>query len=203
MTLSCSIGCAGRLSRADNREIALQRLRWRHNGATAIDEPARQAMYTSPLLCAERSQRRRSHHGVYKRVQRIRKVGVLFRRSDTFSYEERAAHYEALASRTLERLSLSERPNICFHYSARFSREDREAILGCAKRVGPHGVYFFVWINSHHNVRLYDSRPNTDGNLARGSMSSAPGIRSMSRRPAGTRIAKRSEPHGCWRSMSE
>ena len=87
---------------------------------------------------------------------------------DAFPYEERTAHYEALVSRTLERLSLSDRPSICFHYSARFSREDRDAILRGARRVRPDGVYFFVWINRHHHVRFYDSRPETDGSLARG-----------------------------------
>ena len=87
---------------------------------------------------------------------------------DAFPYEERTAHYEALVSRTLERLSLSDRPSICFHYSARFSREDRDAILRGARRVRPDGVYFFVWINRHHHVRFYDSRPEADGSLARG-----------------------------------
>jgi len=87
---------------------------------------------------------------------------------DAFPYEERTTHYEALISRTLERLPLSDRPSICFHYSARFSREDRDAILRGARRVRPDGVYFFVWINSHHHVRFYDSRPDTDGSLARG-----------------------------------
>ena len=87
---------------------------------------------------------------------------------DAFPYEERTDHYEALVSRTLERLSLSARPSICFHYSARFSREDRDAILRGARRVRPDGVYFFVWINRHHHVRFYDSRPETDGSLARG-----------------------------------
>ena len=87
---------------------------------------------------------------------------------DTFSYEERTAHYEAMVSRTLERLSLSERPNICFHYSAKFSRQDRDAILRGARKVRPDGIYFFVWINRHHHVRFYDSRPDSDGSLARG-----------------------------------
>ena len=87
---------------------------------------------------------------------------------DAFPYEERTAHYEALVSRTLERLPLSERPRICFHYSAKFSREDRDAILRGARKARPDGVYFFVWINRHHNVRFYDSRPGTDGSLARG-----------------------------------
>ena len=87
---------------------------------------------------------------------------------DAFPYEKRTAHYEALVSHTLERLLLSERPSICFHYSARFSREDRDAILRGARSVRPDGVYFFVWINRHHNVRFHDSRPETDGSLARG-----------------------------------
>ena len=87
---------------------------------------------------------------------------------DTFPYEERATHYETLVSRTLGRLSLSERPNICFHYSAKFSREDRDAILRGARSVRPDGMYFFIWINRHHHVRFHDSRAGTDGSLARG-----------------------------------
>ena len=87
---------------------------------------------------------------------------------DAIPYEERTVHYEALVSHTLERLSLSERPSTCFHYSARFSREDRDAILRGARSVRPDGTYFFVWINRHHNVRFYDSRPEADGSLARG-----------------------------------
>ena len=27
----------------------------------------------------------------------------------------------------------------------------------------------FVWVNSHNNIRLFDSRPETDGSLRRGS----------------------------------
>lgn len=70
---------------------------------------------------------------------------------------------------TLSRLSLSETPHIYFHYSAKFSREDQAAILRAARSVRPQGTYSFVWINTHHNVRLYDSRVETDGSLSRGS----------------------------------
>ena len=87
----------------------------------------------------------------------------------TFAYDERAArHYEQLVESTLSRLTLSEVPTICFHYSAKFSREDRAAILCAARQVRPHGRYVFVWINTQHHIRLYDSRPETDGSLARG-----------------------------------
>ncbi|MCP4702189.1 MAG: transcriptional regulator [Gammaproteobacteria bacterium] len=89
--------------------------------------------------------------------------------TDVFSYEERTRYFAALTAQTLERLpSLSETPRVCFHYSAKFSREDREAILGTARKIRPKGTYSFVSINQHHNIRLYDARPETDGSLSRG-----------------------------------
>lgn len=89
--------------------------------------------------------------------------------TETFAYENRQHHYKELVTHTLSELSLSESPNIYFHYSAEFSREDREAILAAARHVRPRGTYSFVWINSHHQVRLYDTRPETDGSIPRGS----------------------------------
>jgi hypothetical protein len=93
--------------------------------------------------------------------------------TDAFSYEEREGFFAQLTESTLMRLSqassLSERPNIYFHYSARFSKYDRSAILAAARKVRPNGTYNFVSVNSHHNIRLYDSRPETDGSLSRGS----------------------------------
>lgn len=89
--------------------------------------------------------------------------------TQTFPYEERQAYYQKLVEQTLNELPLPEAPNIYFHYSAEFSREDREAILAAARRIRPRGTYSFVWINTHHHVRLYDTRPETDGSVPRGS----------------------------------
>ncbi len=89
--------------------------------------------------------------------------------TETFAYEERANHFKELVTNTLERLTLSETPSIYFHYSAKFSKEDKAVILNAARRVRPKGTYSFVWINTHHNVRLYDVRAETDGSLSRGS----------------------------------
>lgn len=89
--------------------------------------------------------------------------------TSTFAYEDRIEAYERLIFDTLSRLQLPETPSICFHYSAKFSRDDRSAILRAARRVRPQGRYMFVWINKDHNVRLYDSSPETDGSLSRGS----------------------------------
>jgi hypothetical protein len=83
--------------------------------------------------------------------------------------QERTRYFALLTQQTLERLNLSDSPSVYFHYSARFSREDRKAILKAARSVRPGGTYSFVSINLQHNIRLYDSRPETDGSLSRGS----------------------------------
>ncbi len=87
-----------------------------------------------------------------------------------FDYDDRTPRLAELVEDTLRRVeNLSETPHVYFHYSARFSREDREALVAAARRVRPNGTYSFIWINSHHPIRLYDDRPESDGSLARGS----------------------------------
>ncbi|MDF9799096.1 putative HTH transcriptional regulator [Catalinimonas alkaloidigena] len=88
--------------------------------------------------------------------------------SDAFSFEEKAKHYDQLVKTTLARLDLSEEPTVCFHYSAKFSKEDRKVILQAARSIRPRGNYVFVWINTDHKLRFYDSRAETNGSLARG-----------------------------------
>ena len=87
----------------------------------------------------------------------------------TFAYSERTRRLAELIETTLRRVeNLSETPHVYFHYSAKFSREDREALVEAARRVRAKGTYTFVWINVHHPIRLYDERPESDGSLARG-----------------------------------
>ncbi len=88
--------------------------------------------------------------------------------SETFLYSQKEQYFKTLVRETLERLALSETPSIYFHYSAKFSNEDRAAILDAARTVRPKGTYSFVWINTDHNVRVYDRRAETDGSLSRG-----------------------------------
>jgi len=89
--------------------------------------------------------------------------------SEAFEFEKKTQHFAELVKTTLEQLSLSETPSVYFHYSAKFSREDKDAIVSAARSVRPRGTYSFVWINTHHNVRFYDNRPEGDGSLSRGS----------------------------------
>ena len=62
----------------------------------------------------------------------------------TFSYDERHAYYKNLVRSTMKKLNLKESPSIHFHYSAKFSAEDRKIILEAARSVRPMG-----------NTRLY------------------------------------------------
>jgi len=88
-----------------------------------------------------------------------------------FNFEERTQHLGRLVEETLTKLrnQLAPTPRIIFHYSAKLANVDRNSILQAARKVRPQGTFTFVWINSHHNVRLYDNRPETDGSLRRGS----------------------------------
>ena len=88
-----------------------------------------------------------------------------------FDYEDRTFHLARLVESTLLKLKnqLSPTPQISFHYSAKLSGSDRDSIVEAARKIIPEGTYSFVWVNSHHNVRFYDNRPETDGSLRRGS----------------------------------
>lgn len=88
--------------------------------------------------------------------------------TQAFSYEDRVQYFASLAEETLRRLELGEHPSIYFHYSARFSGEDRDAITKAARNVRPNGTYHFISINTHRNMRLYNNRNETDGSLNRG-----------------------------------
>lgn len=88
--------------------------------------------------------------------------------TQAFSFDDRHRHLRDLVRAALDRLTLPESPHIHFHYSKRFSHEDRTVLLEAARSVRPNGIYSFVWINTGHGLRLYDRRPDTDGSLARG-----------------------------------
>ena len=91
----------------------------------------------------------------------------------TFDAQKRSEHLATLARTTLQRLkikhSLPAAPNLIFQHSVRISKEDYAAILTGIRGVAPDASVSFVWVNCHNNFRLFDSRPETDGSLRRGS----------------------------------
>jgi argonaute-like protein implicated in RNA metabolism and viral defense len=91
--------------------------------------------------------------------------------TSSLKFEERAQDLARLVEETLKKLQhrLPSTPRIIFHYSAKLSYEDRRSILDAVRKVRPEGTFTFVWVNSHHTVRFFDSRPESDGSLRRGS----------------------------------
>jgi predicted HTH transcriptional regulator len=90
-----------------------------------------------------------------------------------FDFRKRSEHLALVARSVLERLrrdqSLPASPNLVIHHSVRISKEDYTAILAGIRRVAPDAAVSFVWINAHNNYRLFDSRPESDGSIQRGS----------------------------------
>ncbi len=91
----------------------------------------------------------------------------------TFDVNKRSEHLAGLVKDALKRLqqnhSLPSSANLVIHHSVRISRDDRTAILNAARSVVPEVSMSFVWVNSHGNTRLFDTRPETDGSVRRGS----------------------------------
>ena len=89
----------------------------------------------------------------------------------TSDFEKLTFHFAQLIKGTLSKLKnrLSPTHKIVFQYSTKLSHDDRNSILEAARTVILNSTYVFVWINSHHNVRFYDNRPEIDGSLRHGS----------------------------------
>lgn len=86
-----------------------------------------------------------------------------------FDYDKKHIYLADLVKTTLfQRSNLSESPLIHIHYSAKFSKEDVIAITAAAKSVKPNCKVFFVWINTSHNIRMFDSDIQGNGSLSRG-----------------------------------
>ncbi len=91
--------------------------------------------------------------------------------SSYFDYEQRQQNLAQLVEETLKKLKKikSSIDQVSFHYSAKMSRSDRGLITKSARKIIPRATFTFVSVNSHHNVRFYDHRAETDGSLRRGS----------------------------------
>src|SRR5262249_7162417 len=53
------------------------------------------------------------------------------------------------------------------HLTKRFSAEERTVIANAVRSVVPDASIVFVWINSHHKLRLYDLSEGSDGRIGR------------------------------------
>lgn len=89
----------------------------------------------------------------------------------SFNYDEKEKYFFYLVQDTMRALEteISESPSVHVHYSAKFSHLDQESILKAVQSVRPKAKVTFVWLNIGHNIRIFDSRLEGNGSLARGS----------------------------------
>lgn len=86
-----------------------------------------------------------------------------------FNYDEKHLHLSKLVEDTLRSLpNLPENPHIHLHYSAKFNRRDRDVIVETVLKIRKNARVSFVWINTGHNIRLFDRRTEGNGSLVRG-----------------------------------
>lgn len=90
--------------------------------------------------------------------------------SSAFPFEDRLRHYSSLIKNSLAAyLSQNGGPlrSIHIHLTKRFSIEERQVIASAIRSVVPDASVVFVWINAHHQLRLYDLSEGSDGKISR------------------------------------
>jgi predicted HTH transcriptional regulator len=89
--------------------------------------------------------------------------------TQAFGYEVKHLHLARLVEETLRSLpNLPQNPIIHLHYSSKFNVQDRNFIVEAVKKVRPGAQVVFTWINTGHNIRLFDTRLEGNGSLSRG-----------------------------------
>lgn len=91
--------------------------------------------------------------------------------AQAFNFHEKGKYFYQLVKDTLTALqnTLNESPSIYIHYSDKFSKDDKEQILKAVQLIRPKATVTFVWLNTGHNIRMFDGRVEGNGSLARGS----------------------------------
>lgn len=90
--------------------------------------------------------------------------------STAFPFEERLHHYDALIRRSLaayRAIHGGELGRVHIHLTKRFSAGERTALARAVRAVAPRAEIIFVWVNPHHQLRLYDLAEGGDGSIAR------------------------------------
>ncbi len=90
--------------------------------------------------------------------------------SSSFDFSEKHIHLANLVTETIKhRTDLPQTASIHIHYTNKFSNEDIAYISAAVFKIKPKATVTFVWINTHHNLRMFDSRIEGNGSLSRGS----------------------------------
>lgn len=90
--------------------------------------------------------------------------------STAFSFDDRLRHYSNLVRNSLAAYQAQNGSNlrsVHIHLTKPFSGEERTVIANAVRSVVSNASIVFVWINSHHILRLYDLSDGSDGRIRR------------------------------------
>jgi argonaute-like protein implicated in RNA metabolism and viral defense len=95
-----------------------------------------------------------------------------FYQGDTsaFSFADRLAHYRDLVRNSIgayQEKNGGEINVVHIHLTKPFSRDERQVLASAVRERSPEASVVFVWIDIHHQVRLYDLSPRRNGYISR------------------------------------
>lgn len=87
-----------------------------------------------------------------------------------FPFEDRLKHYAELIKNSVASYRAEnggQLKSIQIHLTKCFSAEERSTLATAVRSVAPEAGVVFVWINPHHNLRLYNLADGSDGQIPR------------------------------------
>jgi predicted HTH transcriptional regulator len=88
---------------------------------------------------------------------------------EAFPFEERKSYFSRLIATSIEQLRKERNiKKVYIHHSYKLDKEIKEEIYNRLSAIIPGITVYFVWINQHHAIRLYDVSPIGDGSIGRG-----------------------------------
>lgn len=89
--------------------------------------------------------------------------------TESFDFNRKHIYLSKLVTETIKQITnLPESAKIHIHYTSKFSKDDVQYISNEVFRIKPKATVTFIWINTSHNLRMFDTRIEGNGSLSRG-----------------------------------
>ncbi|MEO8666589.1 MAG: RNA-binding domain-containing protein, partial [Ignavibacteria bacterium] len=89
--------------------------------------------------------------------------------TESFDFDRKYIYLAKLVLESIRQISnLPESAKIHIHYTSKFSKDDVQYISNEIFKFKPNAIITFIWINTSHNLRMFDTRIEGNGSLSRG-----------------------------------
>jgi len=90
--------------------------------------------------------------------------------TESFDFNLKHLYLSKLVTETIKQITnLPVSAKIHIHYTSKFSKDDVQYISNEVFKIKPNATITFIWINTSHNLRMFDTRVEGNGSLSRGS----------------------------------